>query len=130
LITKTDTLDFFDTVYNDETQEWEDVWTGYWYLSKINASDETIVLWNNLDERQVTINTEDIETIIFKKADRGVGRKLLLGVCLGGIAWAAIAENSTQSITALGISLASAAYLASTVGRTKYREYRYISIED
>ena len=130
MITKTDTLDFFDTVYNDETQEWEDVWTGYWYLSKINASDETIVLWNNLDERQVTINTEDIETIIFKKADRGVGRKLLLGVCLGGIAWAAIAENSTQSITALGISLASATYLASTVGRTKYREYRYISIED
>ena len=130
VITRTDTLDFYEPIFNQETEEWEEVWSGYWYLSKINLDEKTIVLWNNLDERQVTIPVAEIETLIFKLDDRAVYRKILLGVSFGGIAWAAASKNSTQSITAIGITLASATYLASTIGRTKYRKYKLLSIEE
>jgi hypothetical protein len=77
-----------------------------------------------------TIETKDIEVLIFKLEDRGIHRKVLLGVCVGGIAWAAISESRTQSIAAIGVTVAGATYLASTVGRTKYRKYKFLGIED
>lgn len=131
VITKTDTLDFYDPVYNEERKEWEDSWTGYyWYLSRVNIRENSIVLWNNLDERLVTIPVEDVEKLIFKLENRGIGRKVLVVAGLGGIVWAAVSDNSNQSVAALSLTLVSAAYLAGTVGRTKYREYRLVGIEE
>lgn len=130
VITKTDTLDFFNTVFNEESQEWEDVWTGYWYLAGMDADNKSITLWNNLTEESVDLATDDIEQLIFKRDDRGVMRKILLGTCVGGIVWAAASKNTTQSVAAIGLTVASAAYLAATIGRTHYRHYTLVGIMD
>ena len=96
---------------------------------RINPDDSSIELWNNLDERTVKIATDDIKLLIFKQEDRKLHRQILLGACFGGIIWAAASENSTQSIAAIGLTLASAGYLAGTVGRTRYRRYKLVGIE-
>lgn len=128
VITRTDTLDAFKNNLNAQTGETESTWTGDWYLSNINPDDKMVTLWNNLADSTVTIDVKSIQYIIFRKAKRGSIRGLLIGVCAGGIVWAAVSQEKTQRIAAISITLVSAAYLASTAKHTLYRKYKLVGI--